>query len=50
MADMTASMHESWPKVLEAVKNRRRFTWILLSQNTGVLHYNGTTLTLSAIN
>ncbi len=50
MADMTVSMHESWSRVLEAVKNRRRFTWILLSQNTDVLHYNGATLTLGATN
>ncbi|MET9388440.1 hypothetical protein ABZY09_47680 [Streptomyces sp. NPDC002928] len=50
MADMTAGMHEFWPHVLEAVKNRRRFTWILLEQHTEVLFYDGATLTLSAPN
>ncbi|MFD9338686.1 DNA polymerase III subunit gamma and tau, partial [Streptomyces sp. NPDC060028] len=35
-----------WPSVLEAVKNRRRFTWILLSQNAQVAGFDGTTLQL----
>ncbi|MET7679555.1 DNA polymerase III subunit gamma and tau [Streptomyces sp. NPDC005423] len=35
-----------WPNVLEAVKNRRRFTWILLSQNAQVTGFDGTTLQL----
>ena len=35
-----------WPGVLEAVKNRRRFTWILLSQNAQVTGFDGTTLQL----
>ncbi|MGQ4374785.1 hypothetical protein ACN6K9_001656 [Streptomyces sp. SAS_267] len=43
-------MHKFWPDVLEAVKNRRRFTWILLEQHTKVLSYDGATLTLSAPN
>jgi DNA polymerase-3 subunit gamma/tau len=33
-----------WPEILEAVKNRRRFTWILLSQNAQVVGFDGTTL------
>ncbi|MFI9203973.1 DNA polymerase III subunit gamma and tau [Streptomyces sp. NPDC053048] len=33
-----------WPNILEAVKNRRRFTWILLSQNAQVAGLDGTTL------
>jgi DNA polymerase-3 subunit gamma/tau len=33
-----------WPDILEAVKNRRRFTWILLSQNAQVVGFDGTTL------
>ncbi|MFJ5778630.1 DNA polymerase III subunit gamma and tau [Streptomyces sp. NPDC093094] len=33
-----------WPNILEAVKNRRRFTWILLSQNAQVTGFDGTTL------
>ncbi|MFJ3668089.1 DNA polymerase III subunit gamma and tau [Streptomyces sp. NPDC090106] len=35
-----------WPNILEAVKNRRRFTWILLSQNAQVAGFDGTTLQL----
>ncbi|MEH0556457.1 DNA polymerase III subunit gamma and tau [Streptomyces sp. B21-101] len=33
-----------WPNILDAVKNRRRFTWILLSQNAHVAGFDGTTL------
>lgn len=39
-----------WPDILEAVKNRRRFTWILLSQNAQVAGFDGTTLQLGFIN
>ncbi|MFE7148759.1 DNA polymerase III subunit gamma and tau, partial [Streptomyces albidoflavus] len=39
-----------WPNVLEAVKNRRRFTWILLSQNAHVAGFDGTTLQLGFLN
>ncbi|MGW3951023.1 DNA polymerase III subunit gamma and tau [Streptomyces sp. NPDC004752] len=39
-----------WPNILEAVKNRRRFTWILLSQNAQVVGYDGTTLQLGFVN
>jgi hypothetical protein len=50
MADEAAAMRGLWPDVLEAAKNRRRFTWILLSQNATVLAYDGVTLTLSMTN
>jgi DNA polymerase-3 subunit gamma/tau len=33
-----------WPQILDAVKGRRRFTWILLSQNAQVSGFDGTTL------
>ena len=33
-----------WPDILDAVKDRRRFTWILLSQNAQVSGFDGTTL------
>ncbi|MFF4156706.1 DNA polymerase III subunit gamma and tau [Streptomyces sp. NPDC001678] len=33
-----------WPNILETVKNRRRFTWILLSQNAQVAGCDGITL------
>ncbi|WP_369377548.1 DNA polymerase III subunit gamma and tau [Streptomyces sp. cg36] len=39
-----------WPDILEAVKNKRRFTWILLSQNAQVAGFDGTTLQLGFIN
>ncbi|MFH9983013.1 DNA polymerase III subunit gamma and tau [Streptomyces sp. NPDC017179] len=39
-----------WPNVLEAVKNRRRFTWILLSQNAHVSGFDGTTLQIGFVN
>ncbi|MFC9748765.1 DNA polymerase III subunit gamma and tau [Streptomyces niveus] len=39
-----------WPDILEAVKNRRRFTWILLSQNAQVAGFDGTTLQLGFLN
>ncbi|MCX5316105.1 hypothetical protein [Streptomyces sp. NBC_00154] len=47
MAHDAEVMQELWPQLLQAVKNRRRFTWILLSQNARVHAYDGTTLTLS---
>ncbi|WP_189322233.1 DNA polymerase III subunit gamma and tau [Streptomyces flaveus] len=39
-----------WPNILDAVKNRRRFTWILLSQNAQVTGFDGTTLQLGFVN
>jgi DNA polymerase-3 subunit gamma/tau len=39
-----------WPEVLEEVKGKRRFTWILLSQNTQVAEVRDGTLTLSMAN
>ncbi|WP_340377824.1 DNA polymerase III subunit gamma and tau [Streptomyces sp. SS7] len=39
-----------WPNILEAVKNRRRFTWILLSQNAHIAGFDGTTLQLGFVN
>ncbi|MGW2049995.1 DNA polymerase III subunit gamma and tau [Streptomyces sp. NPDC001858] len=39
-----------WPNILEAVKNRRRFTWILLSQNAHVAAFDGTTLQIGFVN
>ncbi|MBQ1093029.1 DNA polymerase III subunit gamma and tau [Streptomyces sp. B93] len=39
-----------WPNILEAVKNRRRFTWILLSQNAQVTGFDGATLQLGFVN
>ncbi|MFJ8823689.1 DNA polymerase III subunit gamma and tau [Streptomyces sp. NPDC102467] len=39
-----------WPNILEAVKNKRRFTWILLSQNAQVTGFDGTTIQLGFVN
>ncbi|MDK0520968.1 hypothetical protein [Streptomyces sp. ML-6] len=39
-----------WPDILEAVKNRRRFTWILLSQNAQVTGFDGSTLQIGFLN
>ncbi|WP_020115780.1 DNA polymerase III subunit gamma and tau [Streptomyces bottropensis] len=39
-----------WPNILETVKNRRRFTWILLSQNAHVTGFDGTTLQIGFVN
>ncbi|MFD9358934.1 DNA polymerase III subunit gamma and tau, partial [Streptomyces sp. NPDC060031] len=46
MAAGAGQVQAMWPSVLEAVKNRRRFTWILLSQNAQVAGFDGTTLQL----
>lgn len=43
-------MRNLWPQILDAVKNRRRFTWILLSQNAQVAGFDGTTLQLGFLN
>ncbi|MFJ5308204.1 DNA polymerase III subunit gamma and tau [Streptomyces sp. NPDC088350] len=39
-----------WPNILDVVKNRRRFTWILLSQNAQVTGFDGTTLQIGFVN
>ncbi|MFG3254204.1 DNA polymerase III subunit gamma and tau [Streptomyces sp. NPDC048172] len=39
-----SQVRQMWPQILEAVKNRRRFTWILLSQNAQIVGFDGTTL------
>lgn len=45
-----ADVRRLWPDVLEEVKRRRRFTWILLSQNAQVTDVNGGVLTLGMAN
>ncbi len=39
-----------WPDLLEAVKRKRRYTWILLSQNAQVTAVDDKTLTIALIN
>ena len=45
-----ARVQQMWPDILEQVKGRRRFTWILLSQNARVLGFDGATLQLGFTN
>jgi DNA polymerase-3 subunit gamma/tau len=45
-----ADVRRIWPDLLERVKERRRFTWILLSQNAQVLGLDGDVLTLGMKN
>nr|WP_079032621.1 DNA polymerase III subunit gamma and tau [Wenjunlia vitaminophila] len=42
-----AAVRQMWPQILDAVKHRRRFTWILLSQNAQVAGFDGGTLQIS---
>ena len=46
----TADVRRFWPQILENVKNRRRFTWILLSQNSQVVDVRDGVLTLGLSN
>ncbi|QKV94012.1 DNA polymerase III subunit gamma and tau [Streptomyces sp. NA02950] len=50
MAQGAVQVRQMWPDILEAVKNRRRFTWILLSQNATVSGFDGTTLQIGFSN
>jgi DNA polymerase-3 subunit gamma/tau len=43
-------VRQLWPQILDAVKNRRRFTWILLDQNAQVVGFDGTTLQVGFTN
>ncbi|MGW2364772.1 DNA polymerase III subunit gamma and tau [Streptomyces sp. NPDC001667] len=45
-----SQVRQMWPQILEAVKNRRRFTWIVLSQNADVVGFDGTTLQVGFAN
>jgi DNA polymerase-3 subunit gamma/tau len=41
-----ADVRRLWPDLLDKVKNKRRFTWILLSQNAQVVGLEGNSLVL----
>ncbi|GAA0372647.1 hypothetical protein GCM10010319_58550 [Streptomyces blastmyceticus] len=45
-----SQVRQMWPTILEAVKNRRRFTWIVLSQNADIVGFDGTTLQVGFAN
>ena len=46
----TAGLRDRWPEVLAEVKKRRRFTWILLSQNAQVAEVRDGVLSLDISN
>ena len=46
----TAELRRVWPNVLEEVKGRRRFTYMLLSQNAQVMDVSGNQLLLGFAN
>ena len=46
----TADLRRLWPDILEDVKNRRRYTWILLSQNSQIVELRDGKLTLGFAN
>lgn len=46
----TADVRRLWPDVLEEVKSRRRFVWMILSQNAHVLDLDGDQLVLAFTN
>ncbi len=45
-----ADVRRLWPGVLDRVKELRRFTWVMLSQNAQVVSLDGDTLTLALVN
>ncbi len=45
-----ADVRRLWPQVLDAVKAKRRFAWIMLSQNSQVIAVDDQTLTLGMLN
>ncbi|NYI05580.1 DNA polymerase III subunit gamma and tau [Allostreptomyces psammosilenae] len=45
-----ARVRQMWPEIKEAVKRRRRFTWILLDQNAEVAGLDGNTLQIAFTN
>jgi DNA polymerase-3 subunit gamma/tau len=45
-----ADVRRLWPGVLDRVKELRRFTWVMLSQNAQVVSLENDTLTLALVN
>jgi DNA polymerase-3 subunit gamma/tau len=45
-----ADLRRMWPQILENVKGRRRFTWILLSQNSQVVDVRDDVVTIGLAN
>jgi DNA polymerase III subunit gamma/tau len=45
-----ADVRRLWPDILESVKNARRFTWVMLSQNAQVTGLHAGVLTVGLVN
>ncbi|PJJ57443.1 DNA polymerase-3 subunit gamma/tau [Mumia flava] len=45
-----ADVRRVWPDVLDAVRQQRRFTWVMLSQNAQVHSVEGSTVTVGLVN
>jgi len=45
-----ADVRRLWPEILDAVKSKRRFAWIMLSQNAQVIAIDEQTITLGLVN
>ena len=45
-----ADLRRLWPQILDNVKDRRRFTWILLSQNSQVVEVRDDVVTIGLAN
>ena len=45
-----ADVRRLWPGVLDRIKEARRFTWIMLSQNAQVVALDGNVLTIGLVN
>jgi DNA polymerase-3 subunit gamma/tau len=49
--DLTiADVRRLWPDVLDKIRELRRFTWVMLSQNAQVMSLDGSALTIALIN
>ncbi|MFE4258268.1 hypothetical protein [Streptomyces sp. NPDC056883] len=44
---MTTEFRERWPEILEVVRQRRRFSWLLLSQNGKLANVDGQVVTVA---
>jgi DNA polymerase-3 subunit gamma/tau len=45
-----ADVRRLWPEVLDKIRELRRFTWVMLSQNAQVMSLDGTALTIALVN
>ncbi|MCW2801154.1 MAG: polymerase subunit gamma/tau [Aeromicrobium sp.] len=45
-----ADVRRLWPEVLDKIRELRRFTWVMLSQNAQVMSLDGSALTIALVN